>query len=44
MATIRRIDELNPIDGADKIGVALNSSGSPVYPEGLNQKHFGVEE
>ena len=26
------------------VEVALNASGSPVYPEGLIREHFGVEE
>ena len=28
----------------DNVEVALNASGSPVYPEGLIREHFGVEE
>lgn len=26
----------------DNVEVALNASGSPVYPEGLIKEHFGV--
>lgn len=28
----------------ENVEVALNASGSPVYPEGLIREHFGVEE
>ena len=28
----------------ENVEVALNASGSPVYPEGLIYEHFGVEE
>jgi hypothetical protein len=28
----------------ENVEVALNASGSPVYPEGLIKEHFGVEE
>ena len=29
---------------AENVEVALDASGSPVYPEGLIYEHFGVEE
>ena len=29
---------------AENVEIALNASGSPVYPEGLIYEHFGVEE
>lgn len=28
----------------ENVEIALNASGSPVYPEGLIYEHFGVEE
>ena len=28
----------------ENVEVALDASGSPVYPEGLIYEHFGVEE